>query len=338
MSVRFTRVAAVLAGLQLASLLHAQFSYLPPRQHEDMEAVLKVEVAKKTPERGRGEATLTLTITGPATLDVEAPRLGDAAAAWKEERLDFTREVQGQRAIWKQAIRLQQVKPGPEPLADLSVRFRRGPDADWVEEKWIDILRYVRDAMQPQPPAEETPSWLRRWGFVLILATTGLLVLLAWVGKRRVVHRQAPLPPDQWALREIERIEKTLLPPVGDAEKYHTQMSYIVRRYLAERYGLHALQQTTAEFLETIRRPPQTIDDDLQPDAYQGNGLDVHPSLTEEQLALLIELFERCDLAKFARARTAPEEFRRTAELARELVRQTSKSPLPGTNFAHPSP
>ncbi len=186
-----------------------------------------------------------------------------------------------------------------EPLPDVSLRFRREPEAEWIEEKWIDILRHVRDGSEPVLP--ETPpesSWLRRWGFLLILAATAVLVLLAWRMKRRSAL-EAPLPPDQWALREIERIERTLTPPQGEAETYHTQMSYVVRRYLTEHFGLHALQQTTAEFLAAVH--------------------DVPP----EAAALLGEFLQRCDLAKFARAGTTPEECRRTAELARELVRRT---------------
>lgn len=300
----YRRFGLASVALLLASLLHARFTF-DARQHEDMQAVLSVEAGRQTPERGLGNVTLTLTITGPPALDVEEPRLGDAAAAWKEERLTGTRTVQDQTASWSQTIRLQQVKRGIEPLPDVTVRFRRGPGDEWVEEKWIDILRYTRDGTQSPQIVEEGPTWLRRWGFVLILAATGLLVLLAWINKRRRIHREAPLPPDRWALREIERIEATLLPPRGGAEMFHTQISYVVRRYLAAHYGLHALQQTTVEFLEAIRQLPQ------QP--------------AQEQ-ALLTKLFQRCDLAKFARADTSPEECQQTAKLARELVRQTSKT------------
>lgn len=306
MLVRWNRVAAVLCGFLLASPLHAQFTF-PPRQHEDIEAQLTVEAGKKTAERGLGEVTLTLTITGPPKLDVEKPRLGDAAAAWKEERLTSTREVQDKRAVWSQVIRLHQVKRGLEPVPDVTVRFRRRPDTEWIEEKWIDILRNVHDGTQAPQPVEEGPSWLRRWGFVLLLAATALFVLLAWLRNRSRVRPEAPLPTDQWALREIERIEKTLMPPQGEAEACHTQISFVARRYLAERFGLHALQQTTAEFLESVRQVPQ---------------------LTAEEQALLTELFERCDLAKFARAGTSPQECQRAAQLARNLIRQTTSPSL----------
>lgn len=299
---RRNSVCAVLSGFLFAALLDAKFTF-EPREHKDMEATLTVEAGKQTAERGLGDVTLTLTIIGPSSLDVEEPRLGDAAAAWKEERLTSTCVVEDQRATWSQVIHLKQVKRGIEPVPDVTVRFRRDPDADWIEEKWIDILRYIQVGTRISQPVEEGPSWLRRWGFVLILTATFLLVLAAWLRKRSRFRREAPLPPDRWALREIERIERTLTPPQGEAETYHTQISFVMRRYLADRFGFHALQQTTAEFLEAIRQVPQ---------------------LPAEEQALLTELFKHCDLAKFARAGASPQECQRTAVLARDLVRQTT--------------
>jgi hypothetical protein len=297
-------LASALAGLLLGSLLHAQYTF-PQQQHEDMAATLTVEASKRTNEPGLGEATLTLAVKGPLSLEVEEPRLGDAAAAWKEEWLTSTRVVQDQRTTWSQVIRLRQTKRGVEPLPDVSLRFRREPDETWVEAKWVDILGRLRDVPGP-PPVEEEPYWLRRWGFVLVLAAVALLVVLAWRLKYRRGPRAVPLPPHQHALRELERIEQTLLPPIGEAETYHTQVSYVVRRYLLERFGFQALQQTTAEFLDLLRKA------------------DLPALLSAEQQALVGELFQRCDLAKFARAGTSPEECRQTTELARELIRQTT--------------
>lgn len=293
---------AALVALLAGPLVGADYEF-PPQTYGDMEARLLVALPSKTANPGFAEAVLTLTVAGPASLEVEAPRLGDAAAAWKDQRGPIRREVHGQRSTWSQTLRLKQVKPGMEPLADVTVRFRRGPEADWIEAKWINILRDVRAERETPPlsPPQPQQAWWQRWGFAVLLAMAAAIVLLAWWSKRRL-RREAPLSAEHWALREIDRLEQTLLPPAGDAEAYHTQMSYVVRRYLMERFGLHTLQQTTAEFLQAIRQVPQ---------------------LSAEQQTLLGEWFARCDLAKFARVGTSAEECRRTAELARELVRQT---------------
>jgi hypothetical protein len=321
--VLWNRATLAMAGFLCASLLHAQFTF-DPQTYKDIEARLTVQVADRTVERGLGEATFTLTVTGPDTLEVEPPRLDDAAAAWKEDRLTNTRVVENQRATWSQVIRFKQSKKGIETLPDVSLRFRDQPGANWQEAKWVDILKHIRDSQASLAESAERTSWLRRWGFVLVLGGTAVLGLLVWLRKRGCLGREAPRPPDLWALREIERIEGSLMPPQGEAETYHTQISYVVRRYLAERFGLHALQQTTAEFLEAVQQVPQAAAE--QPTLIQkGTTAEPRPRLTAEQRMLLSELFQRCDLAKFARASTPLEECRSTAELARKLVRQTTQ-------------
>jgi hypothetical protein len=241
-------------------------------------------------------------VTGPATLEVDEPHLSDATAAWKAEQLPPTRAVEDQRATWVQVIRLKQVKPGVEPPPDVAVRFRGGPNQEWEEAHWVDILKQPRDSTSvPAPPAET--SWRQRWGLIFAAVCLGLLLLSAWAATRRRGAEVPPLPPEEQALREVERIELAYLPPRGNAETFHTQLSHVVRRYLAERIGLHALEQTTTEFLDAVRQVP---------------------TMTAEQQVLLRELFERCDLAKFARASTPPEECRHSTELARQLIRQTA--------------
>ncbi len=296
-----SRAASGLAVLLFSSLLHADYSY-PPRARGDTEARLTVRAAERTAVPGLGEVTLSLTVTGPATLEVEGPRLSEAATAWKEERSLSTRLVQQERARWSQVIRLSQNKPGPAPLPEVSIRFRGSPDRTWEEATWVHILKEPRDVPGPPAPPIPQPSWLRRWGLVLTAGLAGLL-LAAWGVKRWRGRTGPPLSPEQWALRQLERAEQNLMPPRGDAEVFHTELSHVVRRYLAERFGLPAPRQTTAEFLDAVH----------------------HSSpLSAEQQALLRDLFARCDLAKFARLHAPPHECQRTADLVRELLQQTT--------------
>ncbi len=302
MNARWPRAAAVAMAWIWGAALPAEYIFAP-RTHDDMEARLTATVAPTAAERGFAEVTLNLTVEGPAALEVEKPRLGDAAAAWKDERGPIRREERGGRASWSQVVRLKQVKPGFEPVADLTVRFRREPDADWIEEKWIDIFREFRVPSESAPPEPKgQPSWLGQGEAASLLSALAALLLWVW-WKRRRARRDLPLPPESWALREIDRLERTLVSPNRDVDWYHTQLSYIVRRYWSERFGGHALQQTTAEFLDEVRQTSP---------------------LTADRQERLHEWFDRCDLAKYARAGASPDECRRTAELARELVRRTT--------------
>jgi hypothetical protein len=256
---------------------------------------------------GLAKVILALTVEGPRGLEVETPPLADAVDAWKQQPEDPRREEAGGRVTWTQRLTLQQVKPGVQPVPPVKVRFREGPATDWQEYQWDDVLKNPRDraSATPEPVAPEpTPAW-KAWLPWAVGGALAVCVLGAagWGLKRRAGRPRRPLTPEQRALQELDRLEKTALPPARESEWYHTQLSNVVRRYLAERFRLRAPQQTTAEFLEAVQKVPE---------------------LPAEQQRLLRDFFDRCDLAKFARVSATPDECRRTTETARAFVRQTS--------------
>jgi hypothetical protein len=93
------------------------------------------------------------------------------------------------------------------------------------------------------------------------------------------------------------------LPEAGEIEKYHTRLSDLMRTYVEKRFQVPASHQTTAEFLQTVHQSP---------------------FLSSSQQDFLREFWQRCDLAKFARAPASPEECRALAETVRSFIRETS--------------
>ena len=81
------------------------------------------------------------------------------------------------------------------------------------------------------------------------------------------------------------------------------QLSNTLRRYLEIRFYLPAEEQTTAEFLDGMRRSPL---------------------LTDEQQLLLRDFLERCDLVKFARVVPPRQESLATAGMARKFINDTA--------------
>ena len=264
-----------------------------------MTARLTVHVADAGPQPGAALVLLTLRVTGGPLLQVEPATLADPVNAWEADRNEWCTPTDG-RVTWTQAIRLKQVKPGPAALPDVKVRFRDGPSAAWQEAEWVDLLKTARDAPPPElsPPAAAGPSWLPWAGLAAVVLA---LAAVAW-GLRRRRSAQKVLPPDQWAMGELRRLESNGLTDRSSAA-YHTALSDVVRRYLTERFDLPATRRTTAEFLETVARTGR---------------------LSAEQQALLRDFLERCDLAKFAPVGASAEEGREAAALARALVEQTA--------------
>jgi hypothetical protein len=289
--------ACVLLALPL---LAGGFSF-PAQQRGRVEATLEVRIADRPPAPGLAAATYVLRLKGPAGLEADPPRLADATGAWQPLLQTSAWSADDAAAVVEEVVELRQVKPGPAPLPGVKVRFREGPSAPWQEAEWPDVLRPERDGLAPEapPPVPSAPGWLP----AVVAAGLGAVVLLAggWGLLWRRRAPPAPLPPGPRTLRELEQLEQAALPGC-DGSALHVRLADAVRRYLAERFGLRALEQTTAEFLESARPVPQ---------------------LDGARQELLRDFLQRCDLAKFARAGLSPEDCRRTAALARALVEQT---------------
>jgi hypothetical protein len=220
--------------------------------------------------------------------------------------------------IWQQKFRLSPLKPGDLSLALVPLRFRTTSDSDhWEEVAWRPIPVHVstevyraevgelRDITPPEelPPA---PSRGVPFSWVVLAIVLLLLVLNGWVLYRRR-RQESAVPPSQWALRELQRIHLPADSTERALEEFYTRLSDVLRRYLELRYRLPAPEQTTAEFLEAMRRSLL-----LQP----------------EQQAVLRNFLEQCDLVKFARAQPSADECHKAAEIARAFVEQTAAAEL----------
>jgi hypothetical protein len=266
-----------------------------PQRRGAVEAVLEVNIAGQGPSPGLAAATYRVVLTGPSLFEVTSLRLEDAAGGWKTTRQSSAWSEEDARAVVEILLVLQQVKRD-EPLPNLHIGFREGPEAPAQEVEWLDILRSARFGPGPPPPAEPQTS---PWVVAAILGAIVLLTLggaLWWWRRRRDV---VPVEPWVRALAEIDRLERE--GPARGAAAYHTQLSQAVRIYVAERFGLRALEKTTAEFLAAAGAIPELAGQ-------------------EETLRAFCE---RCDLAKFADAAMTPEECRSSGELARALIEAT---------------
>ena len=150
----------------------------------------------------------------------------------------------------------------------------------------------------------DPPPW-PMWPLTIAGVAFGTLALAALLRRlaRRPTDRPADLPPDRWALGRIDEIDRLGLPAAGQVERFHRLLCDVLRSYLERRFQLPASQQTTEEFLATLRQSSQ-----LAPAAQE----------------LLRDFLARCDLAKFARAEYSAEECQASAGLARTFVTQTA--------------
>jgi hypothetical protein len=127
------------------------------------------------------------------------------------------------------------------------------------------------------PPVDYSliPTWLV---FVIAFVVLSALGLVVWWFARRRKPEPPPKAPREIAIGELEQIR-------GEIERmspyqFSIRVSDILRRYVAQQYGLPATRQTSIEFLTAAAKAP---------------------SFSADDKSLLEDFLNRCDLIKFAK-------------------------------------
>lgn len=166
----------------------------------------------------------------------------------------------------------------------------------------------IKDVHPPQRNPVPTRTWLP---YVLapVLLIAAILAALWFIRrrKREEIELKPQLPAHELAFNELSALEQEGLLEAGAYEKYYTRLSWILRKYLALRFGIYALEFTTGEILLHLKTA------DLEHADYER----------------VRRFLESADQVKFARREPALEERTSVLAEARELVTRTKKEPLP---------
>ena len=111
-------------------------------------------------------------------------------------------------------------------------------------------------------------------------------------------------PAHEIAFEKLEQLKKDKLWQQGKIKAYQSQLTYIIREYLENRYAIQALESTTDEILAQLKNA--NVPDEFNPK--------------------LREMLQLADLVKFAKAEPPIEAHDRLMEYADSFVRQTKKT------------
>jgi len=147
----------------------------------------------------------------------------------------------------------------------------------------------------------------RLWWWIVAACAAGAMAALAvvtlWRGRARRVA--LPVPAHEWAMAELESLERQALLESGRTQPFWVRLSDIVRQYIERRFELCAPERTTPEFMAEARN---------------------HAALSEDHRALLAQFLRMADMVKFAGVRPAAIDCRSALDTARLFVRQTVPS------------
>jgi hypothetical protein len=168
----------------------------------------------------------------------------------------------------------------------------------------IDTAQAIKDVKPPLPISLSFAEIALIVGAVLFIAGVGLLVYRHWKKRQRKtgeVYIPPARPAHIVALEELAILKEKRLWQQGLIKQFYSEVTEILRRYLENRYGFMALEQTTDEIVNDFRKHVQASE-----------------LLFETELIL-----QRADLVKFAKFQPGIPEHEEMLTVVYDIVDKT---------------
>lgn len=169
------------------------------------------------------------------------------------------------------------------------------------------VLQPGEEELAEAKPVVEPPFEMPPWSWWAMGGAAAALGALAWMvarRRRRLLAGPEPVfvPAHTVALERLRALLARRLVEAGRFDDFYTEASLILRRYIEDRFGLHAPERTTEEFLIECRASPQLMQDDV---------------------ALLRKFLGHCDMVKFAAVIPSTPEAEGVADTVRQFIERT---------------
>jgi len=146
------------------------------------------------------------------------------------------------------------------------------------------------------------------WAGISAAVIAVLLVVILVVLKKRkkaeIEDAAARIVAHELAYEELKMLVAEGLVDKGQFKLFYYRISGILRRYIENRFGLHAPEQTTEEFLA---------------------GIETSHVFTAAYKTLLKTFLSHCDLVKFAEYRPKAEDVQKTFDSCKAFIEETKE-------------
>jgi hypothetical protein len=218
------------------------------------------------------------------------------------------------------------LKPGSLTLPSLLVSDSAGKAIGRTNPFSLEVVSVVSNPEEKpvdiRPPLEVGFPW-----WVVFAAILGVLILFGiiffivrryfWdvkVKKEPEPPNEPALPEDEWALRELDLLYRAELLQKGDFKRHYFRLSEIMKTFLGSRFGFDALESTTRELIEMMRRR------------------EVLGARNETALENVQAFFEKLDLVKFTDYVPPAEQGSSLLNEALQFVKTNRRPPEPTEN------
>ncbi len=205
--------------------------------------------------------------------------------------------VSGDDTVWSESLTLNVVQPFEMDSTDMAITDIKGiyKAPIW----WWGILRWVLLAL--------AIAGIGVGGYYLIT----YLQSRARKSEDEVLPAEPLRPAEEVALEKLDAIREQKIWQTGQVKEYHTQLTDVVREYIARRFEVSSVEQTSDETLRAMR------------------GL---LSDKKELYESLREMLTLADLVKFAKWTATPDENEKSLRSAYTFVKETTPVEEPTEN------
>ena len=201
--------------------------------------------------------------------------------------------------------------------------FVSGTDTTYSESLTLNFVQPFQldstNAIFDIRDIQKEPFWF--WGYArwilgaLLLIGLGFLIwwLLGKIGRYEGTYvgprrKEPERPAEEVALEQLDRIREEKIWTQGHTKQYHTELTDVLRTYIAKRFGVASTEKTSEE---TLRAMKPLLSDQRE----------LHASLSQ--------VLRLADLVKFAKWQTTPDENEQSLRVAYDFVNLTKPAPKP---------
>jgi len=266
---------------------------------------------------------LTLKYTGPAKSQVLWPFMPDtilgSITVIGRGKIDTSFAADKKSVTYSQQLNITCYDSGFYTIPSISFKHRMLPDTNGfisttdmmllaVHTVKVDTTQAIKPIIGPLKVSisfREILPWI-----LAALAMVVLIIGIIWYFKKRQkkepIFKLKPrvlLMPHELALQEIEKLRVKKLWQAGKVKEYHSELTEILRKYIEDRFQVPALEQTSAEIVDSL----------------MNNAGCPHQAL--DKLGSLLIL---ADMVKFAKVQPLPVENEKSLNDGVEFVYETT--------------
>lgn len=182
----------------------------------------------------------------------------------------------------------------------------------------LKVLPVDLDSLQTINPMTSVVNVPRRWydyipdyivWIILAAALLAVAITLYMLYRKNgtiIVRHEKPIDPYEEAMSNLNSLRQRKLAESGQEKEFYTALVDILRKYLERRFSINAMEMSSTQILQTLRKNPETRDN--QPKIKQ--------------------ILEIADFVKFANVRPMPDDNIKTFNNVVSFVEDTKPVPV----------